>query len=116
MFARRAVVAVLCMLSVVGAVPVARAAMSLGGVTAYSADDLGDIARAAGLTAPSLYNYFEGKQALYEAVIARGVQRVNREIPEQRGSLSPARRDPRQRLARGVERPLHAEHGGGLLD
>lgn len=33
-----------------------------------------DIARAAGLTAPSLYNYFEGKQALYEAVIARGVQ------------------------------------------
>ena len=33
-----------------------------------------DIARAAGLTAPSLHNYFEGKQALYEAVIARGVQ------------------------------------------
>jgi TetR/AcrR family transcriptional regulator len=33
-----------------------------------------DIARAAGLTAPSLYNYFEGKQALYEAVISRGVQ------------------------------------------
>ena len=33
-----------------------------------------DIARAAGLTAPSLYNYFEGKQALYEAVLARGVQ------------------------------------------
>ena len=33
-----------------------------------------DIARAAGLTAPSLYNYFEGKQALYDAVIARGVQ------------------------------------------
>lgn len=33
-----------------------------------------DIARAAGLTAPSLYNYFEGKQALYEAVIARGMQ------------------------------------------
>lgn len=33
-----------------------------------------DIAREAGLTAPSLYNHFEGKQALYEAVIARGVQ------------------------------------------
>ncbi len=33
-----------------------------------------DIAREAGLTAPSLYNHFAGKQALYEAVLARGVQ------------------------------------------
>ncbi len=33
-----------------------------------------DIAREAGLTAPSLYNHFVGKQALYEAVITRGVQ------------------------------------------
>jgi len=33
-----------------------------------------DIARDAGLTAASLYNHFEGKQALYEAVLARGVR------------------------------------------
>ena len=33
-----------------------------------------DIAREAGLTAPSLYNHFAGKKALYEAVLARGVQ------------------------------------------
>jgi TetR/AcrR family transcriptional regulator len=33
-----------------------------------------DIASEAGLTAPSLYNHFEGKQALYEAVLSRGVQ------------------------------------------
>ena len=33
-----------------------------------------DIAREAGLTAPSLYNHFEGKQALYEAVLVRGVE------------------------------------------
>ena len=33
-----------------------------------------DIAREASLTAPSLYNHFDGKQALYEAVLARGVQ------------------------------------------
>jgi AcrR family transcriptional regulator len=32
-----------------------------------------DIARASGLTAASLYNHFESKQALYEAVLARGV-------------------------------------------
>jgi AcrR family transcriptional regulator len=33
-----------------------------------------DIARDAGLTAPSLYNHFDGKKALYKAVLARGVQ------------------------------------------
>jgi len=33
-----------------------------------------DIAREAGLTAPSLYNHFDGKQALYEAVLSRGVE------------------------------------------
>jgi AcrR family transcriptional regulator len=33
-----------------------------------------DIAREVGLTAPSLYNHFDGKQALYEAVLNRGVQ------------------------------------------
>ena len=33
-----------------------------------------DIAREAGLTAPSLYNHFDGKQALYEAVLTRGVR------------------------------------------
>ncbi len=33
-----------------------------------------DIAREARLTAPSLYNHFDGKQALYEAVLARGVE------------------------------------------
>jgi TetR/AcrR family transcriptional regulator len=33
-----------------------------------------DIARDARLTAPSLYNHFDGKQALYEAVLSRGMQ------------------------------------------
>jgi AcrR family transcriptional regulator len=33
-----------------------------------------DIARDVGLTAASLYNHFEGKQDLYEAVLERGVQ------------------------------------------
>lgn len=39
-----------------------------------------DIAREASLTAPSLYNHFDGKQALYEAVLARGVQPLFRLI------------------------------------
>ncbi len=44
MLARNAVVAAFCVLSVLVAAPAARAAMSLGAVTAHSADDLGDIA------------------------------------------------------------------------
>lgn len=50
-----------------------------------------DIAREAGLTAPSLYNHFDGKQALYEAVLARGVQPLFAIITETNadaGSLS----------------------------
>ena len=48
-----------------------------------------DIAREAGLTAPSLYNHFDGKQALYDAVLSRGVEplfalitRSNRDVTE----------------------------------
>ena len=49
----------------------------------YAGTAVRDIARAAGLTAPSLYNHFDGKQALYEAVLARGVQplvELNRQL------------------------------------
>lgn len=50
-----------------------------------------DIAQAVGLTPGSLYNHFEGKQDLYEAVIARGVlplMQLLTELPsrEQSGS------------------------------
>lgn len=45
-----------------------------------------DIAREVGLTAPSLYNHFVGKQALYEAVIARGVQPLFDLIQDSQGA------------------------------
>lgn len=43
-----------------------------------------DIARAVGLTPASLYNHFEGKQAIYDAVLERGVMpllSLLRELP-----------------------------------
>mgnify|MGYP000088200237 CR=1 FL=1 len=40
----------------------------------FSGTVVRDIAREAGLTAPSRYNHFEGKQALHEAVLAPGAQ------------------------------------------
>ena len=43
-----------------------------------------DIARAVGLTPASLYNHFEGKQAIYEAVLERGILpllQLMRELP-----------------------------------
>lgn len=58
-----------------------------------------DIAREAKLTAPSLYNHFDGKQALYEAVLARGVQPLFAIVTEMgaesdgANSLSDAQRD-----------------------
>lgn len=40
----------------------------------FSATSVRDIASAAGLTAASLYNHFPGKEALYQAVLERGVE------------------------------------------
>ena len=39
----------------------------------FAATSVRDIAAAVGLTAASLYNHFPGKEALYQAVLARGV-------------------------------------------
>lgn len=48
-------------------------AESLFSAQGYAATSVRDIASAAGLTAASLYNHFPGKEALYHAVLARGV-------------------------------------------
>lgn len=40
----------------------------------FAATGLRDIARAAGIREPGLYNYFENKQALYRAVLGRALQ------------------------------------------
>ncbi len=50
------------------------AAEVLFSVRGLAGTSMRDIARAAGLQVASLYNHFEGKQALYEAVLDRGVQ------------------------------------------
>ena len=48
-------------------------AESLFSAHGYAATSVRDIASAAGLTPASLYNHFPGKEALYQAVLARGV-------------------------------------------
>lgn len=48
-------------------------AESLFSMHGYAATSVRDIASAAGLTPASLYNHFPGKEALYQAVLARGV-------------------------------------------
>lgn len=40
----------------------------------FAATSMRDIAQGAGLTAASLYNHFAGKEALYEAVLQRGIR------------------------------------------
>jgi AcrR family transcriptional regulator len=43
---------------------------------------LRDLAREMGLTAPSLYNHFPSKQALYDAVLQRGLQPILEAVAE----------------------------------
>jgi len=60
------------------------AAESLFAVHGFSGTAVRDIARAVGLTPASLYNHFEGKQAIYDAVLERGVLpllHLMRELP-----------------------------------
>jgi len=60
------------------------AAEALFAVHGFAGTAVRDIARAVGLTPASLYNHFEGKQAIYDAVLERGVSpllRLMRELP-----------------------------------
>lgn len=80
-----------------------------------------DIAARAGLNPASLYNHFEGKEALYEAVLERGLRPVN-------ALLEQMLRDPSERLldellaylggARNLARLIQHEAlaGGGHLN
>jgi len=52
-----------------------------------------DIAREAGLTPASLYNHFESKQALYEAVLERGVRPLLELLRDMPGREAPPGRD-----------------------
>jgi len=49
------------------------AAEALFAVHGFSGTAVRDIARSVGLTPASLYNHFEGKQAIYDAVLERGI-------------------------------------------
>jgi AcrR family transcriptional regulator len=60
------------------------AAEALFAVKGLAGTAVRDIARAVGLTPASLYNHFAGKQAIYEAVLERGVRpllNLMRELP-----------------------------------
>jgi AcrR family transcriptional regulator len=52
------------------------AAEALFAARGYAATTLRDVARAVGLRNPSLYNHFDGKEALYAAVLERGIRPV----------------------------------------
>lgn len=82
-----------------------------------------DLARELGLTAPSLYNHFAGKQALYDAVLERGLRPILELIREAwvGGRLRPAETLDRllqhlaqhPHLAQLLQRALLDENSGG---
>lgn len=51
---------------------------------------VGEIARRMGIRPPSLYVYFPSKSALYDALFARGAQRVLDAMVEHRAAMDPA--------------------------
>ena len=64
--------------------------------TASTASPCAILPREMGLTAPSLYNHFPSKQALYEAVLERGLQPILQAVAEawNPGALRPDRCTP----------------------
>lgn len=58
------------------------AAEQLFAAQGYAGTSLRDVAGAVGLRTPSLYNHFESKEALYEAVLERGISPVLRALVE----------------------------------
>lgn len=84
-----------------------------------------DLARELGLTAPSLYNHFASKQALYDAVLERGLRPILELISEAwvGGSLRPAETLDRllnhlakhPHLAQLLQRALLDESSGGAV-
>jgi AcrR family transcriptional regulator len=58
------------------------AAESLFASRGYAGTTLRDVAGAVGLRTPSLYNHFASKDALYEAVLARGISPVLKALIE----------------------------------
>ncbi|GIW43200.1 MAG: hypothetical protein KatS3mg077_0482 [Candidatus Binatia bacterium] len=71
-----------------------------------------DLARELGLTAPSLYNHFSSKQALYDAVLERGLRPILEVIRE---AWSGGRLRPEETLARLLEHLARHPHLAQLL-
>jgi AcrR family transcriptional regulator len=74
------------------------AAEALFAERGYAATTLRDVAAAVGVRNPSLYNHFPSKEALYAAVLERGIRPVF------------------EALARWVERAEHADQGAITLE
>lgn len=69
-------------------VDVAAAVMAEQGVAGLS---IGEVARRMGIRPPSLYVYFDSKNALYDALFARGAQLVLDDVRTKAGHIDPAK-------------------------
>lgn len=100
------------------------AAEQLFAAQGYAGTSLRDVAGAVGLRTPSLYNHFESKEALYEAVLERGISPVLRALVEavESSGAHAADRLVKTLMAQLAERPKlpqliqhEALTGGGRL-
>ena len=54
-------------------------ALELFSANGYDAVSVGEIARAVGIKAPSLYNHFSSKQAIFDAIVAETAAQYDRD-------------------------------------
>ena len=90
-------------------------ALELFSARGYDAVSVGEIAEAVGIRAPSLYNHFPGKQAIFDAIVESTAAqyeadtgRLNIHVQSAKTGISRfLRRSPRTRFKRRCGRFLH---------
>lgn len=81
-------------------------ALELFSQRGYDAVSVGEIAAAVGIKAPSLYNHFSGKQAIFEAIVETTAAQYQRDTDRIHIHVQDADRG---------HSGLCADHGGGTV-
>ena len=79
----------------------------------YAGTTLRDVAAASGLRIPSLYNHFTGKEALYSAVLERGMQPLLEAIEKEAAERGLSRAGAIRKLL--IEALTHTPNGAPLM-
>lgn len=72
---------------------IADKALELFSERGYEAVSVGEIAKAVGIKAPSLYNHYPSKQAIFEAIVEQTAERYDRDTSKSNVHVSDGKKD-----------------------